>query len=82
MHDKEAYRKEFWVVKPCVSSERSLLRSLDFLLHPGEDLEDGLVEVFGLVGEDVMTRSSDHLINTKVENQLFGDDAVVGHNRR
>lgn len=43
------------------------LRSLVFtsLLHPGEDLEDRLVEVVGLVGENIMARSSDHLTNTK-----------------
>ena len=46
--------------------ELSLLcaQTFTFPLCPSENLKDCLVEVFGLVSENVMTSSSDHLTNT------------------
>lgn len=39
---------------------------------PGEDPKDRLVEVLRLVCEHVMTRSSDHLMNTNTHILMFG----------
>lgn len=65
------------------SSCRFVPSSLAFLLHPSEDLKDCLVEVIGLVGENVMARSPDHLTNANTQlnrkRQLFRDTAVVVH---
>lgn len=42
----------------------SLVLSALLFLRSGENLKDGLVEVFWLVGKHVVTGSSDHLVGT------------------
>lgn len=62
----------FGLVKLCALLRAVWMRELSlfcsqiftFPLCPGENLKHCLVEVFGLVSENIMTSSSDHLTNT------------------